>query len=183
MIFLMKILYKTKFLELREGEKSWYYAHRANSGHIVIIIPVIKNEKILFLKTKRPPLVSEGYTGYNIELPAGLSGDICESESLIECAKRELLEETGLIADNIKVLCKSLTSSAGLTDEISAVFRADINDEKIASEPLSDGGVIQKIEQVKISEIKTWLKNEEKLGNTIGAQTLASLFLFLCDSE
>lgn len=178
----MKILYKTKFLELREGEKSWYYAHRGNSGKIVIIIPVIKNEKILFLKTKRPPLTSEGYTGYNIELPAGLSQDENKDETLIECAKRELLEETGLVADNIKILCNSLTSSAGLTDEISAVFRADISNDTVISEPITDGGVIQKIEQVEISKLKKWLENEEKEGNTIGAQTLASLFLFLCDN-
>lgn len=179
----MKTLYKTKFLELREGEKSWYYAHRGNSGKIVIIIPVIKGEKILFLKTKRPPLTSEGYTGYNIELPAGLSQDENENETLLECAKRELLEETGLVADKIKLLCGSLTSSAGLTDEISAVFRADIQDDKTVSEPVTDGGVIQKIEYVKITEIDSWLKNEEKIGNTLGAQTLASLFLFLCDNK
>ncbi|MBQ3101533.1 NUDIX hydrolase [bacterium] len=179
----MKILCKTKYLELREGEKSWYYAHRANSGKIVIIIPVIKNEKILFLKTKRPPLTTEGYTGYNIELPAGLSQDENKNETLIECAKRELLEETGLKADNIKTLCESLTSSAGLTDEISAVFRADISDDTKIAEPVDDGGVIQKIEYVNITELNSWLKNEEKLGNTIGAQTLASLFLFLCDNK
>ncbi len=179
----MKTLYKTKFLELREGEKSWYYAHRGNSGKIVIIIPVIKNEKILFLKTKRPPLTSEGYMGYNIELPAGLSQDENKNETLIECAKRELLEETGLVADDIKLLCGSLTSSAGLTDEISAVYRADISSDEIVSKPVTDGGVIQKIEYVNISELSSWLKNEEKEGNTLGAQTLASLFLFLCDNK
>ncbi len=179
----MEILYKTKFLELRQGDKSWYYAHRGNSGKIVIIIPVIKNERILFLKTKRPPLTSEGYSGYNIELPAGLSQDENENETLLECAKRELLEETGLEAEKIKLLCNSLTSSAGLTDEISAVFRADITNENIISKPVDDGGVIQKIEQVEISKLKEWLENEEKEGNTIGAQTLASLFLFLCDNK
>ena len=179
----MEILYKTKYLELRQGDKSWYYVHRGNSGKIVIIIPVIKNEKILFLKTKRPPLTSEGYTGYNIELPAGLSQDENKNETLIECAKRELLEETGLVADNIKTLCSSLTSSAGLTDEISAVFRADISNDNKVSEPVTDGGVIQKIELVEISKLKEWLENEEKEGNTIGAQTLASLFLFLCDNK
>ena len=179
----MKTLYKTKYLELREGEKSWYYAHRPNSGKIVIIIPVIKDKKILFLKTKRPPLTSEGYQGYNIELPAGLSQDENENETLIECAKRELLEETGLVADSIKTLCKSLTSSAGLTDEISAIFRADISNTNIVSKPVDDGGVIQKIEYVEITKLKEWLENEEKEGNTIGAQTLASLFLFLCDNK
>lgn len=178
----MKTLYKTKFLELREGEKSWYYVHRGNSGKIVIIIPVIRNEKIVFLKTKRPPLVTEGYDGYNIELPAGLSQDEDKNETLIECAKRELLEETGLKAESIKLLCGSLTSSAGLTDEISAVYRADITDDTIVSKPTTDGGVIQKIECVNISDLGSWIKSEEKNGNTIGAQTLASLFLFLCDN-
>lgn len=178
----MKILHKTKYLELRENN-GWVYAHRGNAGSIVIIIPVIKNKEILFLKTKRPPLTSEGHKGFNIELPAGLVGDIYENENIIESAKRELLEETGLVADEIEILTEKLTSSAGLTDEMSSVLLAKIENETEMMKPISDNGVIQERTKIDIKNIPTWLKNEEKLGNTIGAQTLSALFLFLCDNK
>ena len=178
----MNTLYKTKYLELRETN-GWVYAHRGNAGSIVIIIPVIKAEEILFLKTKRPPLTSEGYNGFNIELPAGLVGDIYKDESIIESAKRELLEETGLVADEMKILTEKLTSSAGLTDEISTIILAKIQEDKIINAPVDDGGVIQERIKIKIKDINTWLKSEEEKGNTIGAQTLSALFLFLCENK
>ncbi|GBF23512.1 NUDIX hydrolase, partial [Candidatus Gastranaerophilus sp. (ex Termes propinquus)] len=47
-----KILYKTPYLELRSAQKlhggEWVYAHRANVRDIVIIVPFIQNEKVLF---------------------------------------------------------------------------------------------------------------------------------------
>ncbi|MBR2385821.1 NUDIX hydrolase [bacterium] len=178
----MKILHKTKYLELRENN-GWVYAHRGNAGSIVIIIPVIKNEEILFLKTKRPPLISEGHKGFNIELPAGLVGDIYKDEKIVESAKRELLEETGLVAEKIEILTEKLTSSAGLTDEMSSVLLAKIENEAEKMKPVDDNGVIQERIKVKIKDIPSWLKNEEKIGNTIGAQTLSALFLFLCENK
>lgn len=178
----MNILYKTKYLELRETN-GWVYAHRGNAGSIVIIIPVIKNREILFLKTKRPPLTSEGYNDFNIELPAGLVGDIYKNENILDSAKRELLEETGLVADEMKILTQKLTSSAGLTDEISTVILANISEDTIKSTPVDDGGVIQERIKVEIKDINAWLKSEEEKGNTIGAQTLSALFLFLCENK
>ena len=85
-----KILCSTKYLELKEavapnGKSAWIYAHRQIATDVVVIVPVLKSEteeKILFLKTQRPPLYAENKADINIELPAGLVGDERKGESI-----------------------------------------------------------------------------------------------------
>lgn len=177
-----KILCETKFLQLKD-EGGWFYAHRPNVSGIVIIVPVIKNEEVLFLKTKRPPLISEKVSRFNIELPAGLVGDIDKNESVLDCARKELLEETGLVAAKMKVLTRNLTSSGGLTSETSSLVLATIKDDTPAQTAQDDGGIILERVRVKIADIPKWLMKQEKEGGSIGAQTLAGVYLFLCNNK
>lgn len=175
-----KILHKTKFLELRtapkpNGNGEWAYAHRPNVKDIVIIIPLINNESILFLKTRRPPLREECMGKFNIELPAGLVGDEDENETVEEAAKKELLEETGLVAEKFEVMVRKLSSSGGCTSETATLVLAHINNSN-GIEPGDDDGVIAERIIVPVKEAPAWLKTQEDEGNTIGAQTLAGLY-------
>lgn len=175
-----EILYDTKYLQLKKTGR-WFYAHRPNVSDIVIIVPVVRckdGDEIIMLKTKRPPLVAEGVSKFNIELPAGLVGDEVENEDIIEAAKKELLEETGYRAEKITVLTRKLSSSGGLSSECAAVVLAEITDDKIVSPPQSDGGIIIECIRVKIKDVKSWLKAQEIEGNSIGSQTLAGLYLY-----
>ena len=66
-----KVLCSTKFLELKattspiEGV-DWIYAHRPNAKNVVVIVPVIQDKYVLFLKTNRPPILNEGIGQYCI---------------------------------------------------------------------------------------------------------------------
>lgn len=95
--------------------RHWEAVERVNCNGIVIVIPVTKDKEFVFIRQFRPVL-----GGYVIEFPAGLND---RKESLIEVAKRELIEETGLFSDEIIFLAEGPVSS-GLSAEVLTVFIA-----------------------------------------------------------
>ena len=180
----IKTLYgDNKYLSLMETScpdgKKWVYAKRVNTKGVVIIIPVILDlaePSTLFLKTKRPPLIAEKISKYNLEFPAGLVGDEDKDETFEDALKKELLEETGLKADKFIIKTDKLSSSAGCVSEIATVAIAYITNSKQYSKPVSDGDVIQERILVKISEIRDFISNWEF---SIGAQTLAGIYYLI----
>ncbi len=179
----MAELYKTKFITLKSTDifgHDWFYTTRENAKNVVVILPLIKNEndedEVLFLITKRPPLIAENKAQYCVETPAGLVGDERRDETIQEALKKELLEETGLVAKEFKIILDKISSSSGLTDESSVMAIAYIEDKEIKSTPISDNGVIQDRIYVKKSQIKEFLNECNKKGWAIGAQTLAALY-------
>lgn len=185
-----KILCSTKYLELKEavapnGKSAWIYAHRQIATDVVVIVPVLKSEteeKILFLKTQRPPLYAENKADINIELPAGLVGDERKGESIEQAIEAELREETGLRADSIKIVSRKIASSAGCTSETSTIALAEITDTTELSKPLSDGGIILERIWVNANDIRNWLQEQEKNGCAISAQALCGLFYYFSDT-
>lgn len=180
------ILYETKFLSLksykRENKPDWVYAVRPNAKDVVIVLPLIKNgteEEILFLLTKRPPLIAENVAEFCVELPAGLVGDEDKNETPIDAIKKELLEETGLVADKVEIILDKMSSSSGLTSETSTVAICYINDKNIKTPPINDGGVIAERIYVKKSKINDFLSGCSKKGFAISSQSLAALYLYL----
>ena len=115
----------------------------------------IQNEKIIFVRQYRYPIKN-----YSLEIPAGIMED---GESPEDCAKRELEEETGLIAKNLDLLFK-LHSSIGFCNELINVFLAkDLSygkqnfdaDEFITIEKYSLSEALKMIKQHKITDAKT----------------------------
>jgi len=99
-----------------EGKiRQWEAVERVNCKGIVVVIPVTQKNEIIFIRQFRPIL-----GGYVVEFPAGLND---RSESLVEVAKRELIEETGLFSDEIVFLAEGPVSS-GLSTEVLTVFIA-----------------------------------------------------------
>lgn len=185
-----KILCSTKYLELKEavapnGKSAWIYAHRQIATDVVVIVPVFKSEteeKILFLKTQRPPLYAENKADINIELPAGLVGDERKGESIEQAIEAELREETGLRANSLKIVSRKIASSAGCTSETSTIALAEITDTTEISKPLSDGGIILERIWVNANDISNWLQEQEKNGCAISAQALCGLFYYFSDT-
>lgn len=178
-----EILYSTKFLQLknykRENGHNWVYAHRPNAKDIVIIVPILKTndeDKILFLITKRPPIYGENKGEFCLELPAGLVGDFNNNENIEEAIKRELKEETGFLANKIEIKTRKLASSAGLTSETSTIALAHLGKQEAPQD--DDGGIIIERKFIKKSEVLNFIKEFEKQGNSIGAQTLSGLFYY-----
>lgn len=80
-----------------------------------VIIPIDENGDIYMVKQYRKPIEK-----VSLELPAG---KLDKGEEPIECAKRELKEETGLTAKNIKLLF-SIHSTPGFSDEVLHLYLA-----------------------------------------------------------
>jgi ADP-ribose pyrophosphatase len=112
-----KTMCEGKYLRLvRRGH--WEYAERTNAGSAVIVIAVTPENKLVFVEQFRIPMNAN-----TIEMPAGLVGDVDEHDTLEEAARRELLEETGWLASDVKVLMVGPTSS-GMSNEVVAFVRA-----------------------------------------------------------
>lgn len=172
-------LLHTKFLDLKstrsKNGKPWIYAHRPNASNVVVILPTTEDE-ILFLIEERPPIKAEKKAKYTIGLAAGLVGDERLNETILDAIKSELLEETGLIADEIEIKANNVASSAGCVSETFIIAIAKITNKTPIQTPTSDNGVIIDRIWIKKNEVYSWLRKMEKEGNALTAQALAALF-------
>src|SRR5690242_9257947 len=86
----------------------WEYVTRATKTPAVAIVAITNDNRIVLVEQFRIP-AGESL----IELPAGLTGDVAgsEHESLVESAKRELLEETGYEAAHWTKLTSGYSSA------------------------------------------------------------------------
>ena len=110
-------LFNGRYLRIRR-RGHWEYAERTNAGSAVIVVAVTPEDKLLFVEQFRIPMDAP-----TIEMPAGLVGDLDAHDTMEEAARRELLEETGWLADEVKVLMVGPTSS-GMSNELIAFVRA-----------------------------------------------------------
>ena len=113
-----EVLFEGRWLRLVQRGR-WEYAERVHGGGMaVIIIACTSADEVLFVEQFRIPLGKP-----TIEMPAGLVGDERDDDTLIEAARRELVEETGWSASNVEVLLVGPTSS-GMSSERIAFVRA-----------------------------------------------------------
>lgn len=174
-----EILYNTKYLQLKgtpsKSGKTWVYAHRPNAKDVVVILPVI-GDSILFLIEERPPLEAENRAKYSVALPAGLVGDERGDETPEEALKAELLEETGLVADEIKIMSRKIASSPGCVSETVTLAIAHIHDYDVVIPPVNDGGIIIDRILINRNNVYNWLREKEEEGLAMTASTLAALY-------
>ena len=182
----MSVLYNTKYLQLKSTKSKtgndWVYAHRPNVTDVVVILPYTEDE-VLFLIEERPPLQAENKGKYTIALPAGLVGDERIGETREDAIKAELLEEAGLVADEIRIVANQVSSSSGCVSETCTLALAHISDKTVVKPPVSDGGVIVDRLWIKKSEILNWFNTKEKEGYVLTGQTLATLFYLFSEDK
>ena len=115
---LKQTLYEGQWLRLvRIGH--WESCERTHAqGMAVLVIAVTPADEVLFVEQFRVPLGAR-----TIEMPAGLVGDDHAEDTLVDAARRELIEETGWSAGRVEVLLTGPTSS-GMSNERIAFVRA-----------------------------------------------------------
>lgn len=109
-----RILGQGRFLALLD-RGGWEFVSRRSTREVVGIVAWTADDRLLLVEQDRPAV-----GGRTIELPAGLVGDEPDTgaiDTIESAASRELLEETGHVADSFEPLWRG-AASAGLTDEM-----------------------------------------------------------------
>lgn len=165
-------LFTGKFLALvREGR--WEYADRVNATGAAIILAVTDQQRLLLVEQYRIPCHAR-----TIELPAGIIGDEPGSgnELHAEAARRELLEETGYLAQEIEPLTTGPASS-GLTSEIVTLFRAS------RLRKTGQGGGVEHeaitVHEIPLNEAHSWLDAKARTGILIDPKIYAALYFLI----
>jgi ADP-ribose pyrophosphatase len=125
------------------------------------IIPMLNESRVLLLKQYRHALKE-----YIWEIPAGT---LDPQESVINCAKRELIEETGYSADQWQKLAE-ITPVPGYSDERIHIFLA--TDLKPAEQDLDKDEIIN-VHEVEFEEALEMIKR----GEIQDSKSIAGLFL------
>lgn len=164
-----QILYQGDWLRLvRIGH--WESCERVHGeGMAVIILAATPADEVLFVEQYRIPLGAR-----TIEMPAGLVGDEQAEDSLLDAARRELIEETGWAPGRLEVLLVGPTS-AGLTSERIAFVRAS------DLQRVGDGGGIDNeritVHAVPRREAPAWLMRKHAEGYELDLKLWAGLWL------
>lgn len=148
----------------------WEFATRHGATGVVGLIAVTDDAKMLLVEQLRPPLGKQV-----IELPAGLSGDIAgeEAESLATAAQRELLEETGYEAQEVRLLTEG-PSSAGLTDEMISFFLMTGLTKTSAGGGDASEDIL--VHEVPLTAMPEWLEGRRQSGWAIDPKIYVGLF-------
>jgi ADP-ribose pyrophosphatase len=147
-----KIAFEGVFLKLYQDTV------RAADGHVsireylhhpgaVTVVPLLDNGHIVLERQFRHPLGQ-----VMIELPAG---KIDQGEPLLECGRRELLEETGYVADTW-VHLGGFHNAFGYSDERIDVFLA--RDLKL-QRATQDAGEVIEIFTAPLQDISAWIRD------------------------
>lgn len=166
---LKQTLYEGQWLRLvRIGH--WESCERTHGqGMAVIVIAVTPADEVLFVEQYRIPLGAR-----TIEMPAGLVGDDHAEDTLVDAARRELIEETGWSPGRVEVLLTGPTS-AGMSNERIAFVRA----RDLAR--VGDGGGVGDenilVHAVPRAEAPAWLMRKRAEGFELDLKLWAGLWM------
>ena len=162
----METLYQGKFLNMvREGR--WEYCERVNNTGAVMVFACTPERKVLLVEEFRPPIGKRCLC-----FPAGLSGDE-GPESDAAAARRELFEETGYEAGEIRFLFHG-PSSPGLTSESLSFYLA--TDLRCAA---TGGGVEGEnitVREAPLDDIDAWLAAQVEQGIALDPRIYTGLY-------
>lgn len=165
-----KIVYRGKHIRLVQ-RGTYEFASRGQVKGIVGIVAVNAAGEMLLVEQFRPPVGKRV-----IEIPAGLAGDEkgYEHEPLAEAAMRELLEETGYSAREMKQVAVG-PPSAGISDEIITMFVA--RGLRKVGEAEGDGSEDITVHEVPLTDVPSFLKRKAKSGCLIDLKIYTGLYL------
>lgn len=163
------ILHQGKYLDLI-SEDGWEFVKRTHCSGIVVIVPMTKERKVVFVEQFRRPMAAQV-----IEWPAGLVNDQIshDLETLEEAARRELLEETGYEAGHLSFLVEGPVSS-GLSSESITFYQAL----DVIKKGDGGGDITEaiKVHEIPLKEADIWLYEMEKKGFLIDPKIYIGLY-------
>lgn len=109
-------LVKVDRLKIRSPAGDEFEREAVRHPGAVGIVPVISKSEVLMLRQYRAPIGGE-----LLEIPAG---KVKRGEDPVECATRELYEETGYDCISPPVLLATFLTTPGFTDEVMHLFLA-----------------------------------------------------------
>jgi ADP-ribose pyrophosphatase len=154
-------VYQGSFLDVKQSTYQLENNHQLTIEHVLkdnaVGIVAYQDNLVHLVKQPRPAIETEQF----IEIPAGTTDLAGESE--LECAKRELVEESGLIAANWSQVLQLQTSPGCLQETITIFAATDL--EQVGNRPDQDEFItniqctwedsIEMIYQQKIQDAKT----------------------------
>ena len=164
-----KILYEGDFLRLvREGP--WEYVQRKNCSAVVVIVPVTRNGRAVFVEQHRVPAGSDV-----IEFPAGLVNDHKgeQEEGLEAAARRELLEETGYYPRHLEHLVSG-PAAPGLSREIVSYYRACCLEKRATGGGVELESIV--VHEIPVKRIVPWLNQMERRGKWIDPKVYIGIY-------
>ena len=165
-----EVLYEGKWLRLvKIGQWESCERNHHAGGMAVIVIAVTPADEVLFVEQYRIPLGSR-----TVEMPAGLVGDDHAQDTLVDAARRELIEETGWSPGKVDVLLVGPTSSGMSNERIAFVRARDLT-------KVGDGGGVDSeditVHAVPRAEAPAWLMRKQAEGFELDLKLWAGLWM------
>jgi ADP-ribose pyrophosphatase len=166
----VRVVAQGRFLDL-VCRGRWEFVQRRNATGVVLVVAVTPHGKLLLVEQYRPPVDSQV-----IELPAGLVNDQVgiSVESCAEAARRELLEETGYDAGQLREIFSG-PSSAGLTDEQVSIFLATGLQKVHAGGGVENENIV--VHEVPLSAAFEWLDAQHNAGRKVDVRVYAGIHI------
>jgi len=129
-------------------------------GEAVVVVPLFRDGSVALIRQFRAPV------GWILEAPAGV---IDEGESPEETARRELLEETGLIAGRVEVLMRTVPCPGYSSERLFIAVAEVVGEDRPRREP----GELIDVVRMSLDEAITTVLSEDPADQ----KTLLSLLL------
>lgn len=169
-----KVYYEGKVLKLQVDEIEYDSSKNKGIREIAIhpggavVVPITNDGKFILVKQFRYPLQKE-----LIEFPAGKLDD---NEDPLECAKRELEEETGFKSEEISYLGKIYTAPGYCTELLHIYLAKNL---KEGNHNREEGEKEMQILKMSFDEVLELIKAEE----IVDSKTISALFFLYNKNE
>lgn len=166
----MEVVYRGKWIEMINDD-GWEYHNYVRGSSSVIIPSMTIDGKYIFVEQYRKPLQSAC-----IEWAAGIVGDENENESVLDAAKRELLEETGFVSTmNTQFIDMPMAASPGASSAKVYFVLCPL------CKKVADGGGIDNediiIHIIEKNEVVEWLEEQAYEGKCVDSKVYTGIQL------
>jgi ADP-ribose pyrophosphatase len=162
------MLYQGRYLSLVD-RGGWEFTTRSNARCVVAMVALTEAGEIVLVEQYRKPVDASV-----IEIPAGLVGDLDDSnEPVLVAAARELEEETGFTAARMEVLM-ACPSSAGMSDEM--IYFAMANGLTRVGPGGGDASERIEVHLVPLAECDDWLNRQLAAGKLLDPKVYTALY-------